>query len=139
MPINPLARRFAFSERASISVPARNVSTPLPSSARKLIQSVVAWIPRKFPAITPTRISTSATDIPAQIEIRLAARASAIQIAAINQTFCVTDSSIAFRRWQESLAHAVLPFRKANSIVLAGFYQHLCFGSTKGNERLRVG
>src|SRR5207247_9955242 len=100
---------------------------PLPSSARKLTLAVAAGKPSQFPAITPPRISTSATDIPAQIEIRLAERASAIQIAAINQTFCVTDSSIAFRRWQESLARAVYPFRKANSIALAGFYQHLLF------------
>jgi len=42
IPINPLTRRFALSERGSISAPARKVSTPAPNSARKLIHSVVA-------------------------------------------------------------------------------------------------
>ena len=88
IPINPLARRFAFNELGSISVPARNVRTALPSRARKLIHSIFAWSPRKFPARTPTRISMSATEIPVQIETKLATNARAIQIAATNQTFC---------------------------------------------------
>src|SRR5947207_14039648 len=48
-PINPLARKFAFSERGSISVPATNVRTPLPSRARKLIQSVGRVESKKIP------------------------------------------------------------------------------------------
>ena len=41
IPMLMLARRFALSEAGSISAPARNVSTPLPSMARKLVHSVV--------------------------------------------------------------------------------------------------
>ena len=89
-PMSKLTRRFALSDRGSISAPARKVRTPLPSMARKLIHSLFAWRWRKFPARTPTRISISATDIPAQIEIRLAASARPIQIAATNQMFCRT-------------------------------------------------
>src|SRR6266478_4256131 len=82
-----LARKLAFNDTGSISAPARNVNTPLPSNARKLIQSVFAWRCKKFPATTPTRISINATEMPVQIDMRLATRANAIQAAATNQTF----------------------------------------------------
>src|SRR5262252_11239239 len=39
----------------------------------------------RLPATTPTKISTSATEIPVRIEIKLADSASPIQAAAINQ------------------------------------------------------
>jgi hypothetical protein len=39
-PIERLALRLVRSEAGSISAPARNVRTPLPSSARKLVHSV---------------------------------------------------------------------------------------------------
>src|SRR5207247_3102193 len=39
-PIRTLTRQLALSETGSISAPARNVSTPLPSSARKFVRSV---------------------------------------------------------------------------------------------------
>jgi hypothetical protein len=53
----------------------------------QLIQSVFAWRCKKFPATTPTRISINATEMPVQIDMRLATRANAIQVAATNQTF----------------------------------------------------
>ena len=85
-----LTRMFARSEAGSISAPARKVSTPLPSMARKLIHSVVLrmWWPsprEMFPTTTPTRISMSATEMPRRMEMRLARSASPIQIAARNQ------------------------------------------------------
>src|ERR1022692_1459946 len=43
-----------------------------------------------FPTMTPTTISISATEMPTRIEIRLAMKASPIQIAAIYQIFSVT-------------------------------------------------
>src|SRR3989442_201661 len=99
-PMLRLARMFARSEAGSISAPARNVSTPLPSIARKLTHSVVFrmwWSPPKwmFPTITPTRISISATEIPSRMEIKLATSAKPIQIAAMNQMF---STIIAVRR-----------------------------------------
>jgi hypothetical protein len=144
-PINTLAGQLALSETGSISAPARNVSTPLPSNARKLVHSVdcstwcrcPALVPApampmcsvppsnptaRLPAITPTSISMSATEIPVRIEIRLPTRARPIQTAAINQMFSSIKNSF---RWKESLAHAVFLFRKANSIALAGLYRHL--------------
>jgi hypothetical protein len=60
--------------------------------ARKSIQGVV-WIPKRLPAITPTRISIRATEIPTRMEIRLAARASAIHALAMSQTFDSTTLS----------------------------------------------
>src|SRR6266581_4510783 len=39
-PINTLTRQLALRETGSISAPARNVSTPLPSKARKFVHSV---------------------------------------------------------------------------------------------------
>src|ERR1700746_590509 len=54
MPISRLARKLAFNDSGSISAPARNVNTPLPSKARKLIQSVFAWRRKKFPATNQT-------------------------------------------------------------------------------------
>src|SRR5260370_38758185 len=87
MSISRLARKLAFNDSRSISAAARNVNTALPSNARKLIQSVFAWRCKKFPATTPTRISINATEMPVQIDTRLATRAKAIQAAATNQTF----------------------------------------------------
>src|SRR5258708_9215533 len=105
MPISRLARKLAFNDSGSISAPARNVNTALPSNARKLIQSVFAWRCKKFPATTPTRISINATEMPVQIEMSLATRANAIQIAATNQTLSniktPTDTLLCL---QESLA-----------------------------------
>src|SRR5258708_36954753 len=96
-PISALARMLVRKEIGSISAPARKVSRPLPRSARKLIHSAFAWRCRKLPAATPTRISTSATEMPVQIEMKLAARARAIQTAAMNQMFCRRVASILFR------------------------------------------
>ncbi len=98
MPMAMLARRLARSETGSISAPARNVSTPLPSMARKLVQSVdcrMCWPSPKWmlPAATPTTISISATEMPTRMEIKLAMNASPIQIAAINQIFSVIKFS----------------------------------------------
>src|ERR1022692_3121514 len=42
-----------------------------------------------FPTMMPTTISISATEMPTRIEIRLAMKASPIQIAAIYQIFSV--------------------------------------------------
>src|SRR5947208_5936174 len=173
-PISTLARQLAFSEMGSISAPARNVSTPLPSSARKFVHSVdcntwcrcpvlvlVPAIPicsvppssptARLPAMTPTKISTSATDMPVRIEIRLPMSARPIQTEAINQMFSNIDfffQQIGRARppgasaqtvsalsvppdltqlylsiktpsdWKESLAHAIFPCGKANSIAL---------------------
>src|SRR4029077_16899332 len=61
----------------------------------------------KLPAITPTRISTNATEIPVRIEIKLPVRASPIQTAAINQIFSSIKKLLSF--WKESLARAVFP------------------------------
>src|SRR6266545_3807458 len=58
----------------------------------------------KLPAITPTRISTSATEIPSRMEIKLPMSAKPIQIEAINQMFWNIKTPSA---WKESLAHAV--------------------------------
>src|SRR3989442_4709029 len=98
-PMLRLARMFARSEAGSISAPARNVSTPLPSIARKLTHSVVFrmwWSPPKwmFPTITPTRISISATEIPSRMEIKLATSAKPIQIAAMNQMFSTISAGL---------------------------------------------
>src|SRR5438874_7730479 len=57
--------------------------------------------------------------------MRLAESASAIQIAAINQTFCVINSSLCLSALAGVISYAVFLFRKANSIALARLYRHL--------------
>jgi hypothetical protein len=49
--------------------------------------------PRKLPPITPTIISARATERPTRIEIRLAARAKAIQIVAMSQMLSMISSN----------------------------------------------
>src|SRR5207247_8404386 len=115
-PISTLARQLALSECGSSSAPARNVSTPAPSMARKFVHSVdcstwcscpASMLPptmpiwrvppsnpsAMLPAATPTRISINATETPVQIEIKLPTSASPIQIAAINQMLFSISSS----------------------------------------------
>src|SRR5437762_11530069 len=61
----------------------------------------------RLPTTTPTRISTSATDIPVRIEIKLASNASPIQTAAMNQMFSSIKKLLPCSK--ESLARAVFP------------------------------
>src|SRR5213076_2930999 len=83
----------------------------------------------RLPATTPTKISTSATEIPVRIETKLPMSAKPIQIEAISQMF---PSIKKLLPWKESLAHAVFPVlpRKANSIAVAGVYR--IFASIQG-------
>src|SRR5712691_9724555 len=85
-PITRLGLRCLRSDSGSISAPARKVRSPEPKVARKSIQGVV-WNPRKLPPMTPTNISTSATEIPSLMEMTLATSASPIQAAATNHMF----------------------------------------------------
>src|SRR5437870_7864012 len=85
-PIARLGLRCLRSDSGSISAPARKVRSPEPKVARKSIQGVV-WNPRKLPPMTPTNISTSATEIPSLMEMTLATSASPIQAAATNHMF----------------------------------------------------
>src|SRR5712691_5688599 len=87
-PITRLGLSCLRSDSGSISAPARKVRSPEPKVARKSIQGVV-WNPRKLPPMTPTNISTRATEMSSLMEMTLATSASPIQAAATNQMFSI--------------------------------------------------
>src|SRR5215831_3044563 len=89
LPMTRLGVRCFRSDAGSISAPARKVRRPEPKVARKSIHGV-GCKPRKFPSMTPTNISTRATEMPSRIEMTLASRASAIQADATNHTFSIS-------------------------------------------------
>jgi len=87
-----LARRLARNETGSISAPARNVSTPLPSIARKFVQSSFCRI-----MLAAGEVKVAREDADQDFDerhgnadangIKLAANANPIQMAATNQIF----------------------------------------------------
>jgi len=86
-----LAPTFLLMTWASISVPARKVSRIAPNPARKLTQGVISS-PIVLPAIAPTMISMSATDIATRMEMMDAASASASHTDDASQTFVMMNS-----------------------------------------------
>src|SRR5215831_19398714 len=88
LPMTRLGVRCFRSDAGSISAPARKVRRPEPKVARKSIHGV-GCKPRKFPPMTPTNISTRATEMPSRIEMTLASRANPIQADATNHTFSI--------------------------------------------------
>src|SRR5437867_8147010 len=75
-----------------------------------------------LPAITPTKISIKATEMPVRIEIRLATRARPIQTAAINQMFSNIKNSF---RLEGVISSRDSPrFRRDGKLhCLAGLYR----------------
>jgi len=85
IPIERLAFQWRRRETGSISAPARKVRVTEPRLARKVVNAVCCTrpdTPGMLPATAPTRISASATAIPARMLISEAPSASAIQMAA---------------------------------------------------------
>src|ERR1035437_4844228 len=128
-PIDSAGLRCRRSVSGSSSAPARKVSRPEPKIARKSIHGVV-WMWKTSPAKTPTRISTSATEMPSRIDTRLAVNASAIQAAATSQ---MLDSTLPPFQGTKKPAGPVRPGRshhpprgwrfRANSIAHASPYR----------------
>ena len=88
-----LAPRLFRMTFISISVPARKVSRMAPKPARKFTQGVISR-PMVLPAMAPTTISMSATEMATRMEIIDAASASASQTDEASQTLCMLNSSV---------------------------------------------
>ena len=96
-PIATLAFQCRRSDTGSISAPARKVSVTDPMAARNVVKAVCSTSPEtpgKLPAAVPTRISASATAMPARMLTIDARRASATHTAAIAYVFNRSSSPL---------------------------------------------